>query len=282
MIIFENEKYLQDIKKNGIGATDQYAKFKIHYLVEDFVFNTTYRKNKIIEIVKGLAKEYFKGLPDELIEKELEEFYDSARTKLNDVDNTGEHKNKVITLYRSEMETIESLQDERLMKLAFVALVLHKFCAQYVINGKERYYTSVNACEADIYRLADFSNVSGTKRKQLWKELSDRNLIHYFVKTNTAWRFHPNWTAMTYFTIPFNVDLKKDKSSEVIYKKITNYDDVLLYLRFWVKDENVIECADCGCPIIKTGNAKCVCSNCADNRKKSSDKARYQRKLEIA
>ena len=180
------------------------------------------------------------------------------------------------------METIENLQDDRLMKLAFAALLLHKFCAQYIINGKERYYTSVNACEADIYRLADFSNVSGTKRKQLWKELSDHNLIHYFVKTNTAWRFHPNWTAMTLFTVPFNVDLKEDKSDEEIYKKITNYDDVLLYLRFWLKDENVIECADCGCPIIKTGNAKCVCSNCADNRKKSSDKARYQRKLSIA
>ena len=280
MIIFENEKYLQEIKKNGIGATDQYAKFKIHYLVEDFVFNTTYRKNKIIEIVKELAKEYFKGLPDELIEKELEEFYDSTKAKLNGV--TGEHKNKVITLYRSEMETIENLQDDRLMKLAFAALVLHKFCAQYTINGKERYYTSVNACEADIYRIANFSNVSGTKRKQLWKELADRGLIHYFVKTNTAWRFHPNWTAMTLFTVPFNVDLKEDKSGEKIYKTITNYDDVLLYLRFWLKDENVIECADCGCPIIKTGNAKCVCSNCADNRRKSSDKARYQRKLAIA
>lgn len=282
MIIFENEKYLQEIKKNGIGATDQYAKFKINYLMEDLVFSSTYRKNKILEIVKESAKEYFTGLPDKLIEKELEEFYKNAKSKLNGVDIADKHKNKVITLYRSEMETIENLRDDRLMKLAFAALVLHKFCGQYLISGKERYYTSVNACEADIYRLADFNNVSGTKRKQLWKELSDRGIVHYFVKTNSAWRFHPNWTAMTLFTVPFNVDLKEDKSGERIYKRITNYDDVLLYLRFWLKDENVIECVDCGCPIVKTGNAKCVCSNCAENRKKSSDKARYQRKIAIA
>lgn len=282
MIIFENEKYLQDIKKNGISATDIYAKFKINYLIEDLVFNSTYRKNKIIEMVRKIAQAYFNGLPDDLVEKELEGFYENAKSKFDKVDVVNKHENKAITLYRSEMETIASLKDDKLMRLAFSALILHKFCGQYIINGKERYYTSVNSCEADIYRIAQFNNVSGTKKKQLWNDLSKRGLVKYFVKTNSAWRFHPNWIAMTLFTVPFNVDLKEDKSDEEIYKKITNYDDVLLYLRFWLQDENIIECADCGCPIIKTNNAKCVCSNCANNRKKSSDKARYQRKLAIA
>ena len=282
MIIFENEKYLEDIKKNGIGATDQYAKFKINYLFEDLVFNSKYRKNKIIEIIKDLAQAYFNGLPDELVKKELEEFYENAKSKISDIEVAAKHQNKVITLYKSEMETITNLKDDKLMRLAFATLVLHKFCGQFIVNGKERYYKSVKACEADIYRLANFSNVSGAKRKRCWKELSDRGLVRYFVKTNSAWRFHPNWTAMTLFNVPFNVDLKEDKSGEEVYKNITNYDDVLLYLRFWLKDKNVIECADCGCPITKTGNAKCVCSNCARNRKKSSDKARYQRNLVIA
>lgn len=282
MIIFEKDKFLQDIKKNGIGATDQYAKFKINYLVEDLVFYSKYRKNKIIDIVKDLAQAYFNGLPDELIEKELEEFYENAKSKISNLETAGKHKNKVITLYKSEMETIANLKDDKLMRLAFATLVLHKFCGQFVVNDKERYYTSVKACEADIYRIAQFNNVSGTKRKQLWKDLSDRGLVKYYVKTNSAWRFHPNWIAMTLFSVPFNVDIQEDKTNEEIYKSITNYDDVLLYLRFWLNDDNVVECADCGCPIIKTGNAKCLCSNCADNRKRASDKARYQRKLAIA
>lgn len=282
MIIFENEKYLQEIKKNGIGATDLYAKFKINYLIEDLVFNSTYRKNKIIEIVKNLAQAYFNGLPDELVEKELEEFYENAKSKMETLGVENEHKNKVITLYNSEMETIANLKDDKLMRLAFATLVLHKFCGQYIINGKERYYTSVNSCEADIYRIAQLNNVSGTKKRQLWNDLTKRGLVKYFVKTNSAWRFHPNWIAMTLFTVPFNVDLKEDRSNEEVYKSITNYDEVLLYLKFWLNDDNVIECADCGCPILRTGTAKCVCSNCADIRKKASDKARYQRKLAIA
>ena len=59
MIIFDNEKFLADIKKNGIGETDPDAKFKINYLIEDMVFNTSYRKNKIIEKVKSIASPYF-------------------------------------------------------------------------------------------------------------------------------------------------------------------------------------------------------------------------------
>ena len=279
MIIFENEKYLQDIKKNGIGATDPNAKFKINYLMTDYVLNSAYRKNKIIQMVKDTASQYFYGLPDDLVLKELEDFYDHAREKINDEDFAEEHKNKLITLYESEMKTIAELKDDKLMKLAFATLILHKFMGQFLIDGKAKYYSSVRACEADIYRIAEFDNVSGTTKKKLWKELSDKNLVHYYVKTNTAWRFRPNWIAMTLFTVPFNVDLKEDKTDEKVYKHITNYDDVLSYLRYWLGDNNLTECEDCGCPIIKSNR---LCSNCASTRKKASDKARYERKMAIA
>lgn len=282
MIIFENEKYLDDIRKNGIGATDRNAKLKINYLISDLVLNSSYRKNKIIDIVKNLASEYFYGLPDNLVEKELEEFYSNAKEKILAQDFTESHKDKIITLYESEMKTIAELKEDKLMRLAFATLLLHKFTGQFIVNGNEKYYTSVKACEADIYRIAQFDNVSGTIRKKLWKQLCDMGLVRYYVKTNPAWRFHPNWMAMTLFTVPFNVDLKDDKTNENIYKRITNYDDVLLYLRYWLKDENLIECADCGCPILRTASAKCLCSNCAVRRKKACDKARYKRKLAIA
>ena len=282
MIIFENEKYLQDIKKNGIKATEQNAKFKINYLMADLTVNTSYRKNKIISIVRNLAKEYFAGLPDNLIEKELSDCYESVRSSISEQDFADGHTDKVIRLYESEMETIAGLKDDKLMRLAFATLILHKFTGQFLVNGNEKYYISVKACEADIYRIADFNGVSGTTKKRLWKELSDLGLVHYSVKTNSAWRFHPDWMAMTVFTVPFNVDLKEDKTGEKVYKQISNYDDVLLYLRYWFGDENIVECADCGCPIIKTANAKCVCSNCAATRKRVSDNARYQRKLAMA
>lgn len=279
MIIFENEKYLQNIKKNGIGATDPNAKFKINYLMTDYVLNSSYRKNKIIEMIKDTAREYFYGLPDNLVQKELEEYYETARAKIDDEGFAYEHQNKVITLFESEMKKIADLKDDKLMRLAFATLILHKFTGQFLIDGTPKYYMSVKACEADIYRIAQFDNVSGTTKKKLWKELSDRRLVHYYMKTNSAWNFHPNWKSMLLFTVPFNVDLMDDKTNEKVYKVITNYDDVLSYLQYWLGNKNLTVCEDCGCPIIKS---KCLCSNCASARKKASDKARYERKIAIA
>lgn len=274
MIIFENEKYLENIRKNGIGATDKNAKFKINYLISDLVKNTSYRKSKIISIVKDLTSEYFCGLPAYLVEQELGDFYDAAKN----CEQEYNYQDKIITLYESEMKTIADLKDDKLMRLAFASLVCHK----YLISGKERYYSTVQECESDIYQFAQLDNVSGTSKDKLWKQLTDLGLVKYFAKTNPAWRFHPDWSIMIVFTVPFNADLKEDKADEKIYKRITNYDDILLYLRYWVNDTDLIECTDCGAPILRTGNAKCLCSNCAVSRKKSSDKARYKRKLEIA
>lgn len=278
MIIFENEKFLADIKKNGIGETDPDAKFKINYLMEDMVFNSSYRKNKIIEKIRAIARPYFYGLPDSLVEQELEVLYDAAKEKIHDEDSRRKHENRIITLYNSEMQTISALRDDKLMRLAFAALVVHKFRGQ----STDGCYKFINACEADIYRIAGFSKVSGTKKQQLWIELSDKGIVSYHFKINRTWRYKPEWIAKRTFTVPFNVDLKTDKSDEKVFMKVTNYDDVLLYLRLWLNDAAVSLCDDCGCPIEKTANAKCLCSNCASHRKKASDKARYQKNIASA
>lgn len=279
MIIFDNDKFLTDIRKNGISETDPDAKFKINYIIEDMVFNSSYRKNKIIEKVKTIAKPYFYGLPNNLIEQELAILYEKAKEKIKDADSRKKHESKIITLYNSEMETIAKLKDDKLMRLAFAALVIHKFRGQ---STDGYYYKFIDSCEADIYRIAGFGNVSGTKKQQLLKELSDKNILNYRFKTNRAWQYKPDWIAKRVFTIPFDVDLKPNKNNEEIFMKITNYDDVMLYLRYWLKDVTVELCADCGCPIEKTANAKCLCSNCATLRKKASDKARYQNNIAIA
>ena len=61
MVIFEKTKYLKDIKQRGITSNDKYAKQKINFLIEDLILNSSYRKNKVIELVKECAKDYFFG-----------------------------------------------------------------------------------------------------------------------------------------------------------------------------------------------------------------------------
>lgn len=93
MIVFDNDKFLMEIKNKGIGSTDLYAMFKLNFLMEDLVFNSTYRKNKIIEKVKSIAQEYFYGLPDNIVNQELGVLYESAKAKAND-DARKKHEKK--------------------------------------------------------------------------------------------------------------------------------------------------------------------------------------------
>ena len=64
---------------------------KINFLIEDLILNSSYRKNKVIELVKECAKDYFFGLPDEIITKEIETIYDSTKTKTDDIDLIENH-----------------------------------------------------------------------------------------------------------------------------------------------------------------------------------------------
>ena len=111
MIIFDYEKYIKQIKKDGIGATDIRANEKIDTILMDMIFNTTYKKGKIINKVKDIADDYYKGLPENLILDELSEAYDSIKESGK---NTITDEKKVLTLYKSEMEQIVSLPDEKL------------------------------------------------------------------------------------------------------------------------------------------------------------------------
>ena len=271
MIIFDNDKFLKDIQHNGISATDQMAVHKMEFYIRDLIYNSTYRKNKIIQKIKDAAKDYFSGLPDEIVDHEVEVLYENAKSK-----ECKNEKKKILTLYKSEMQIIEELENDRLQRLAFAALVVHKFLGQYFINDDdERYYKSVKASKADIFRIAKMSDTSGKSKQQLLKKLHDRGLIELWVKTNGANKFCNKWIGFEILTVKFNADLKADKSDEEVYMRITNYDDVLLYLRYWLHDSSVGLCADCGCPIEITANAKHLCSDCAEKRKKVSDSRRY-------
>ena len=63
MIIFEKEKFLNEIKEHGVSATDPMAKQKIQFLIEDYLLNTSYRKGAVIDKIKECAADYFAGLP---------------------------------------------------------------------------------------------------------------------------------------------------------------------------------------------------------------------------
>lgn len=285
MIIFDYDKYIKDIKKNGIGATDIRANSKINDVLTDLIFNTTYKKGKIINKVKEIASDYYRGLPEGIILDKLSESYDAIKSKEQDV-TKGEKK--ILTLYKSEMETICSLENDKLQRLAFALLVAFKYHSYHrVLGGEIKYYKTKVDFLSDAYALADFRKVSGTTRNKLLYELKNRGLVCYWKKDNETYKYQPldsdrtRWIAFNNMSIPFCVEAKGTQDTEEVFMQMTNYDDIMLYLRYYQGDADVTTCEGCGTPILKSGNAKRYCSDCADAMKKASDKARYDRKRAI-
>jgi len=284
MIIFDYKKYLKDVKKDGIKATDPYANSKIDMLLTDLVFNSTYSKTSIIKKVRKVADDYYNGLPDDLVIQELTDSY----KRIKDKGESTHEENKVLTLYKSEMETIAQLKDEKLQRLLFASLVAFKWHSQHGVFGKTGYYKMIAECMSDIYQLAHFESVSGTTKNKLQHKLSELGLVQYRMKTNSAYRYQPiedgnrkRWIAFTQFSVPFCVEVKGTQDEEEIFMQMRNYDDVLLYWRLYNNDPKVTTCAICGSPIETTTNSKLYCSTCADEMKKQQDNARYKAKKAI-
>lgn len=285
MIIFDYEKYLKDVKKNGISATDIHASHKINDLLNDMIFNSTYKKGKVLKKVKDIASDYYNGLPEDIILDKLSESYDAIKISGQDL-TKGEKK--ILTLYKSEMETINSLPDEKLQRLTFASLVAFKYHSYHRVLEKVEYYKMVEDCLADIFVLADFGSVSGTTRNKLSNELVKKGLLYFYPKINPTYKYqsfddvdHKRWIAFNNMSIPFCVEVKGTQDTEEVFMQMTNYDDIMLYLRYYQGDEDITTCECCGTPILKSGNAKRYCSDCADVIKKASDKARYNLKKAV-
>lgn len=277
MISFDDLKMIEDIKKNGITANDKTGNYKLKMLTQYFLSNTSYSEKGIIDRVKKIASDYYKGLGDSFRESDIKRIIETVKQKAVSI-----NPKKTITLYKSEMETISAIKDENMQRIMFSALVCFKHESQHEENGKIVYFNSVQECKSDIYRYADIPNVSGSNRNIMMKKLSDMGLIKFFVLKNKDHKWNQtSWVAMTRYTVPFCVDIIPDKSKEKKWMDVTNYEDILLYWRLYKQDKDVTVCQNCGCPIIR-GKSKRYCSDCASLLKKKSDKTRYENTIAFA
>lgn len=277
MIVFDDYKLIDDIKKNGISANDKTSNYKLKMIMQYFLSETTYSDKSIIAKIKKIASDYYRGLGDSFCESDLARVMEMVRQKAIPINTK-----KTITLYESEMKAIAGIEDANMQRIAFSALVCFKYQSQHEEDNETKYFFSVQDCKADILRYADIPNVSGTNRNVMIKKLSDMGLIKFFVLPNKDHKWNQtSWLAMTRFTVPFCVDIMPDKSKEKKWMDVTNYEDIMMYWRLYNKDPNVTVCQNCGCPILRE-KAKRYCSDCASALKKQNDRARYQNAVAFA
>lgn len=278
MIVFDDYKLIENMKKNGIAANDKTGNFKLKLIMQYFMTETKYSPRGIMNQIKRIAQDYYRGIPDAVTEKNLEEIRQNVLAKELVISDK-----KTITLYESEMKVIAGIEDENMQRMLFSALICFKHKSQHEQDGETKYFYSVQEdFKADIFRYADIPNVSGVNRNAMLNKLSEMGLLKVFMQTNKNYKWNQTaWISMVRITVPFCVDILPDKTKEKKWMDITNYEDIQLYLRLYKNDPQVTTCKNCGCPIIRE-RAKQFCGDCATLLKRENDRQRYQKNLAFA
>lgn len=278
--------------RNGLKENESNANRKLFLVAKYLIENTKYKPSIIKKNLKRYAKKYFEGLSDDIIDSEIEWIFNGANNGKNLIEESGgtddpENEPKIdyteargyfdlkeLTLYKSEMECINKL-DEELQELAFAFLVLNKY------QG----YKWIYECNADAYKICHWdkkgNGKSQTTKNRLIYRLVEEKIISFYCSTNKAYSYNKSWIAKTYFTVLINEDNLEGEHSP-IWKKVTNYDDVMLYWRLFKGDPKVKLCEKCNAPIEDTVNSKKYCSDCALERTRQSKKRSKENALKSA
>jgi len=270
LIIFDKEKYVESLKKDGLKANDRYVDLNLKLLAEHYIKNTTYKPAETKEILKKLSKKYFYGFPESLVDEYISERYAEVKKMVNEKKSVLPIKEKDIILYKSEMEQIAALGNRNLQEVAFAFLVVNKHFG----------YKWTNECNSDVFRIAN-NKSNGVRRTEIIHTLVKKGIVKFTTAINFGYAQNRDWIAKTRFSVPINVSEMKD-IQETAWMRITNYDNVMLYLGLYLGDSDIGICADCGCPIIITGNSKKYCSDCAKKRKEASKKMSKKKSLQKA
>lgn len=278
---------------NGIKENDSRANTKLFLVAKYLIEKTTYKPGVIKKRLKKYSEEYFRGMPVEMIDKEINSLCNRAKTSiisddkkrqnidsmkdggeyqgggntgLDSVDGIEYFKPKRIHLYVNELKRISEL-DEKLQELAFVFLVVNKF------QG----YKWTPECNSDIYKICHWDKAgngkSQTVKNNMIHSLVNHGIIRFYCNTNSGYKYNKKWIAKTFFTVLINEDnCTEDETKSPVWRTITNYDDVMLYWRLYKGDPSVKLCKECNAPIEDTGNSKRYCSDCAMKRIRESKK----------
>jgi hypothetical protein len=139
---------------------------------------------------------------------------------------------KRISIYENELNIIKSLNDINLEKLLFTYLVLSKF-----FNGLFK------VSRAEIFRFAKI-DIHNLYKPKLIHKLNQTGYAITTIKKGKALR---------------GVNIKPE--GEAVLEFVADEDFIYQYL-FYIGDNGMIKCKECGKPILKTSRNKKYCNNC--------------------
>lgn len=239
MIVFDELKYAEEILKNG------------------------YKNKKYINFDNIILVKYwkYKGLNEKEIKNKLKDFMKDFQNLYND--NIINYKiyraleigmkfdlefNKIVQIYRSEIDTINSLTNIDMQKILFVLLVVWKF------KDKNKFRIT----NSDILKLAEVK-CNNNKFWDYLHKLSSTGYVSLFEYKNKDY---------------YKVDILEE--GDIVFS-INNFDNIINYYLSYLYPEEYKNCIQCNIPIkITTGNKK-YCKECAKRIEKERQKEKWHK-----
>lgn len=237
--IYSPRKYISEINKDFNKAKGR-TYYKLKYYCVYLRFNN-YSKQKAKEILIELSKKsldkylLIKELRYDFVQELVEQVYDLSETQISDfIGNTK------IDFYKSELEFICSIEQNRLKKIAFGTFVYYKLKS----NGNNDYISFNHSAICQLGKLS----IKKSERDELLERLSEIGCIDICGKK---------------YRIPYCKN--GDKSD--IYKTISSYtidENFYLLLEEYEGNKNVLTCEKCGSLILSNKNrTKRYCDYCS-------------------
>lgn len=237
--IYSPRKYISEINKDFNKAKGR-TYYKLKYYCVYLRFNN-YSKQKAKEILIELSKKsldkylLIKELRYDFVQELVEQVYNLSETQISDfVGNTK------IDFYKSELEFICSIEQDRLRKIAFGTFVYYKLKS----NGNNDYISFNHSAICQLGKLS----IKKSERDELLERLSEIGCIDICGKN---------------YRIPYCKN--GDKSD--IYKTISSYtidENFYLLLEEYEGNKNVLTCEKCGSLILSNKNrTKRYCDYCS-------------------
>lgn len=256
MIILNELKYAKYIYDNKI--LDDKPSFTISLLCKYFIQVLNMSEIETVIAIDNFMKETYPNYIDsEWYTVILKNIKSANKYKLLEIDS--------INVTKSELETINKLNNEIYEKLAFTILCLSKF--QHNRNNSEEYWTDKNM---SLTQLKKYANLSLNKNKLI-------DALHYLCSTGII--------RIGYRTSNYNCNFVDEKSEVVI--KITDDDIGMIdfgnqYLRYLHKG---YFCKNCGKFVRKVKNKnlsktteriKKYCKSCKEDLRKIQNHNYYK------
>lgn len=235
MIIFNKAKYARRLINEKLLPNESCVKLKLSIITE-YLLQKNLSNTDIMEQLVSVSEPFFAGMSKEYIQKYIQSIIKKIRTHIdNATDYTFDNGNDTpLNIYYRELQEIESLNNDKLERVAFAFLVYYKWCdTEFALKNKgsgnnPNVYIEKNS---EVFELAHITNknTSGNRKAKILHTLTMKGLYRFCSKPRSDYMFSHKEIVANLFCVPV--------AHEYIEKQIKYYQEQQALLQKSTEDE---------------------------------------------